>query len=144
MKGYYNLPEKTAEAMKSGWLHTGDIGYLDEDGDLFVVDRVKDMIIRGGENIYPAELEDIIYRFPGVAEAAIVGTPDPTYGEDIVAFIVASPGATLSGQEIADFMKKETSSFKVPKKIHIIDALPKTPVGKILKRELREKALTLE
>ncbi|MBW1642404.1 MAG: AMP-binding protein [Deltaproteobacteria bacterium] len=144
MKGYYNLAEKTAEAMRSGWLHTGDIGYLDEEGDLFVVDRVKDMIIRGGENIYPAELEDIIYRFPGVAEAAIVGTPDPTYGESIVAFIVASPGATLSGQEIVDFMKKETSSFKIPSKIHMVDALPKNPVGKILKRELREKALVME
>jgi acyl-CoA synthetase (AMP-forming)/AMP-acid ligase II len=102
------------------------------------------MIIRGGENIYPAELEDIIYRFPGVAEAAIVGTPDKVYGENIVAFIVASPGATLSEQEIIDFMKAETSSFKVPKKIHIIDMLPKNPVGKILKRELREKALDLE
>ncbi len=144
MKGYFNLPDKTAEAMKSGWLHTGDIGYLDEDGDLFVVDRVKDMIIRGGENIYPAELEDILYRFPGVAEAAVVGIPDNTYGENIVAFVVASSGATLSEPEITAFMKSQTSSFKVPAKIYVIDALPKNPVGKILKRELREQALALD
>jgi long-chain acyl-CoA synthetase len=141
MKGYFNLPEETAEAMKNGWLHTGDIGYLDEDGYLFVIDRVKDMIIRGGENIYPAQLEEILYRFPGVAEAAIVGTPDETYGENIVAFVVAIIGETLSEQEIINFMKSETSSFKVPSKIYIVDTLPKSPVGKILKRELREIAL---
>jgi long-chain acyl-CoA synthetase len=143
MKGYYNLPDKTAEAMKGGWLHTGDVGYLDEEGYLFVTDRLKDMIIRGGENIYPAQLENILYRFPGVAEAAIVGTPDPVYGEKIIAFVVASPGVTLSEQEIINFMKTETSSFKVPSKIHLVEALPKTPVGKILKRELRKKALSL-
>ncbi len=143
MKGYYSLPDKTAEAMKSGWLHTGDVGYLDEEGYLFVTDRVKDMIIRGGENIYPAQLENILYRFPGVAEAAIVGTPDPVYGEKIIAFVVASPGITLSEQEIINFMKTETSSFKVPSKIHLVEALPKTPVGKILKRELREKAISM-
>lgn len=144
MKGYFNLPEKTAEAMKGGFLHTGDIGYMDEDGYLFVVDRMKDMIIRGGENIYPAQLEDILYRFPGVAEAAVVGAPDEIYGENVVAFIVANFGETLSEQEIVDFMKSETSSFKVPSKIHIIEALPKNPVGKILKRELREIALTMQ
>ena len=143
MKGYYNLPDKTAEVMKGGWLHTGDMGYLDEEGYLFVTDRLKDMIIRGGENIYPAQLEDILYRFPGVAEAAIVGAPDPVYGEKIIAFVVASRGVTLSEQEIINFMKTETSSFKVPSKIHFLEALPKTPVGKILKRELRKKALSM-
>jgi long-chain acyl-CoA synthetase len=144
MKGYFNLPDKTAEAMKSGWLHTGDIGYLDQEGYLFVTDRVKDMIIRGGENIYPAQLEDILYQYPGVAEAAIVGTPDPVYGENIVAFVVPSPGAALSKEGIIDFMKTQTSSFKVPSKIYILEGLPKTPVGKILKRELRERALAME
>jgi long-chain acyl-CoA synthetase len=143
MKGYYNLPDKTAEATKSGWLHTGDVGHLDEEGYLFVTDRLKDMIIRGGENIYPAQLENILYRFTGVAEAAIVGTPDPVYGEKIIAFVVASPGVTLSEQEIINFMKTETSSFKVPSKVHLVEALPKTPVGKILKRELREKAILM-
>jgi long-chain acyl-CoA synthetase len=143
MKGYYNLPDKTAEAMKSGWLHTGDVGYLDEEGYLFVTDRVKDMIIRGGENIYPAQLENILYRFPGVAEAAIVGIPDPVYGEKIIAFVVTGPGVRLSEREIINFMKTETSSFKVPSKIHLVESLPKTPVGKILKRELREKAISI-
>jgi long-chain acyl-CoA synthetase len=144
MKGYFNLPDKTSEAMKSGWLHTGDVGYLDEEGYLFVTDRVKDMIIRGGENIYPAQLEDILYQYPGVAEAAIVGTPDPVYGENIVAFVVPRPGTTLSTLEIANFMKTQTSSFKVPSKIYLVEGLPKTAVGKILKRALREKALTME
>ena len=144
MKGYYNLPDKTDDALRGGWLHTGDIGYLDEEGYLFVSDRVKDMIIRGGENIYPAELEDMIYRFPGVAEAAIVGAPDPVYGENIIAFVVAGPGVTLSEEEIIAFMKTQTSSFKVPKKIILSDGLPKSPIGKILKRELRLQAAELE
>ena len=144
MKGYYNLPEKTEEAMKNGWLHTGDVGYLDEKGYLFVVDRVKDMIIRGGENIYPAELEDILYGFPGVAEVAIVGVPDETYGENIVAFVVAGPDTTLSQVELIEYMKTKTSSFKVPGKIHMVDSLPKTGVGKILRRELRDTAVSLE
>jgi long-chain acyl-CoA synthetase len=144
MKGYYNLPDKTEEALKSGWLHTGDIGYLDEEGYLFVADRVKDMIIRGGENIYPAELEDMLYRFPGVAEAAIVGTPDPVYGENIIAFVVPGPGITLSEEEIIAFMKTQTSSFKAPKRIFLSDGLPKSPIGKILKRELRVQAADQE
>jgi long-chain acyl-CoA synthetase len=144
MKGYFNLPDKSAEVMKNGWLHTGDVGYLDKEGYLFVTDRVKDMIIRGGENIYPAQLEEILYRFPGVAEAAIIGTPDPVYGENIVAFVVPSPGITLKEKEIINFMKTETSSFKVPSKVYFMELLPKTPVGKILKRELREKALYME
>ncbi|MBU2645265.1 AMP-binding protein [bacterium] len=144
MKGYYNLPDKTAEAMRSGWLHTGDVGYLDEDGYLFVVDRVKDMIIRGGENIYPAELEDILYRFPGVAEAAVVGTPDPVYGENIVAFVVPGHGASLNEKDIIEFMRTQTSSFKTPGTVYFVDSLPKSPIGKILRRELRQQAADLE
>jgi len=102
------------------------------------------MIIKGGENIYPAQLEEILYRFPGVAEAAIVGVPDPVYGENIVAFVVPGPDVMLSAREIIDFMKTETSSFKVPARIYLEEVLPKTPVGKILKRELRQKALAME
>ncbi len=144
MKGYYNRPEETAEALRHGWLHTGDMGYLDEDGYLFIVDRKKDMIIRGGENIYPGELEEIIYAVKGVAEAAVVGVPDPIYGESVIAFVVPGPGANLSEQEITDFMRTRTASFKVPAKIHFTDSLPKSPVGKVLKRELRKKALVEE
>jgi long-chain acyl-CoA synthetase len=144
MKGYLNQPEQTAEALRGGWLHTGDVGYLDAEGFLYVVDRVKDMIIRGGENIYPAELEDILYEFEGVAEAAVVGTPDPVYGESVVAFVVAAPGAELSEPDIIDFVKTRTSGFRVPSKVHFVETLPKTLVGKILRRELRQKARDLE
>ena len=140
MKGYYNRPKETAEALKNGWLHTGDLGYLDEDGYLYISDRKKDMIIRGGENVFPAELEGILYTHQGVAEAAIVGVPDPIYGEKIIAYVVAKAGATLSEQEIIDHFKGKTSSFKAPEKVFFIDSLPKSLVGKILRRELRERA----
>jgi len=139
MKGYLNNPQETAEALRGGWLHTGDIGYLDEDGYLFVVDRKKDMIIKGGENIYSAELEDIIYTLPAVAEAAVIGKPDPVYGENIVAYLVLKPGFSLTQQEVKDSFKGKVSSFKTPSEVYFIDALPKSPVGKILKRELRGK-----
>jgi long-chain acyl-CoA synthetase len=143
MKGYYNKPEETAKALRSGWLHSGDVGYLDEEGYLFISDRVKDMIIKGGENIYPAELEDILFTLPGVAEVAVVGTPHSLYGETVVAFIVPSPEADLSEEAIIDFVKTRTSSFKAPSKVHFVEALPKTPVGKVLKRELRKQAARL-
>jgi long-chain acyl-CoA synthetase len=140
MKGYYNRPEETAEVLKNGWLHTGDLGYLDEDGYLYIADRKKDMIIRGGENIFPAELEEILYTHQGVAEAAIVGVPDSVYGEKIIAYVVAKPKANLSEHEIIDHFKDKTSSFKAPEKVFFIDTLPKSLVGKILRRELRDMA----
>jgi len=139
MKGYLNNPEETAEALRGGWLHTGDIGYLDEDGYLFVVDRKKDMIIKGGENIYPAELEKIIYKLPAVAEAAVIGKPDPVLGEKVVAYLALKPGSSLTKQEVKDCFKGKVSSFKVPSEVHFIDALPKSAAGKILKRELRDR-----
>jgi long-chain acyl-CoA synthetase len=141
MKGYHNRPEATAETLRDGWLHTGDIGYLDEEGWLFIVDRKKDMIIRGGENIYPAELEDVLYRHPAVAEAAIVGLPDPTYGEKVVGFVVKKAGAETTAEELIGFMKKHLTSFKCPEEIQFIDQLPKSGVGKILRRELKDKAV---
>jgi long-chain acyl-CoA synthetase len=140
MKGYHNRPEATAETLRNGWLHTGDIGYLDEDGFLFIVDRKKDMIIKGGENIYPAELEDVLYRHPGVAEAAIVGIPDPVHGEAVVAFVVPKKGQELTEAEILKFMAGEVTKYKLPTYVHFRDALPKVGVGKILRRELREEA----
>jgi long-chain acyl-CoA synthetase len=144
MKGYLNQPDQTAHALRGGWLHTGDIGYLDEEGYLFVVDRLKDMIIRGGENIYPAEIEDLLYEIEGVAEAAVVGTPDPVYGEGVVAFVVTASGAKLSEGEVIDFVKTRASGFRIPSRVHFVDTLPKSLVGKILRRELREKALEIE
>lgn len=140
MKGYFNKPEATAEALKGGWLHTGDIGYLDEEGYLFIVDRKKDMIIKGGENIYSAELEEILYTLPGIAEAAVVGKPDPVFGESVVAYLVLKPGFSVTEKQVKDCFNGKTSSFKVPSEVYFIDGLPKSPVGKILKRELRERA----
>ncbi|MBU2551489.1 MAG: AMP-binding protein [Proteobacteria bacterium] len=140
MKGYHNRPEETAKTLRNGWLHTGDMGYLDEEGWLFIVDRKKDMIIRGGENIYPAQLEDILYQHEAVAEAAIVGAPDPVYGEKVVAYVVSRSQAGPSEQEIKDFFKGRTSSFKAPERVFFVEALPKSAVGKILRRELRDRA----
>jgi len=138
MKGYLNNPQETTETLRNGWLHTGDIGYLDSEGYLFVVDRKKDMIIKGGENIYPSELEEIMYQHDAVAEVAVVGKPDPVFGESVVAFVVPKPGQTPLEKEIIDFVKAKISSFKAPANIHFVDSIPKSLVGKILKRELRE------
>ena len=140
MLGYLNRPEATAEAIRDGWLHTGDVGYLDEDGFLFIVDRKKDMIIRGGENIYPAELESVLYEHPSVAEAAVVGAPDPVYGERVVAYVVKKQGEEVDEAELIGFVKNRTTSFKTPSAVRFLKALPKSGVGKILRRELRELA----
>jgi long-chain acyl-CoA synthetase len=138
MKGYLNLPEETAETLRGGWLHTGDIGYFDEDGWLFIVDRKKDMIIKGGENIFPAEVENVLYNHPDVAEAAVVGAPHPTYGEEVVAFVVPVGSAVLTEAEIIAHVKTEVSSFKAPSRVIFRTYLPKSGIGKILRRELRE------
>lgn len=140
MKGYHNRPEATADTIRKGWLHTGDIGVIDNEGWIYIVDRKKDMIIRGGENIYPAELEDVIYKHPGVAEAAVVGAPDSIYGERVVAYVVPRRDAELTPEEIIRHVTQHTSSFKAPGVVHMIDALPKSGVGKILRRELRDRA----
>ncbi|MEW6440453.1 MAG: AMP-binding protein [bacterium] len=140
MKGYHRRPQETADTLRGGWLHTGDIGYLDEEGFLYVCDRKKDLIIRGGENIYPGQLEEILYSNPGVQEAAVVGAPDPVFGEKVVAYVVARDGLSLSENELAEFMRTQISPFKVPSRFVFVDGLPKTLVGKVLKRELRERA----
>ena len=140
MKGYLNRPEATADTVRDGWLHSGDIGYLDEEGFLFVSDRMKDMIIRGGENIYPAEIEGILHEYPGVAEAAVIGVPDPVYGEAVVAFIVPMPSKSPDSDDLIEHVKHNTAPFKAPEKVIVTDSLPKSAVGKILKRELREIA----
>ena len=140
MQGYHNRPEDTAQVLRGGWLHTGDVGYLDDDGYLFVVDRKKDMIIRGGENIYPAELEAVLHEHPAVAEAAVVGIPDETYGENVVAFVVAKPGQALSETDVVDHVCRQVARFKAPTQVHFLPALPKSNIGKILRRVLRDKA----
>jgi long-chain acyl-CoA synthetase len=140
MAGYHNRPDETAQTIKGGWLHTGDIGYLDDDGYLFVVDRKKDMIIRGGENIYPAELEAVLHEHPAVAEAAVVGVPDEVYGENVVAFVVPKAGAEVTEAEVIEHVAKNVARFKAPSRVHLVSALPKSNIGKILRRVLREKA----
>jgi long-chain acyl-CoA synthetase len=140
MMGYLNRPEATEETLRGGWLHTGDVGYLDDDGFLYIVDRKKDMIIRGGENIYPAEVEDVLYQHPAVAEAAVVGVPDEVYGEGVVAFVALKGGAEASESELISFVKERAMPFKAPQKVSFVDALPKSGVGKVLRRELRDQA----
>jgi long-chain acyl-CoA synthetase len=140
MQGYHNRPDETEKIMRGGWLHTGDVGYLDDDGYLFVVDRKKDMIIRGGENIFPAELEAVLHEHPAVAEAAVVGVPDEIYGESVVAFVVIKPGAQATEAELIEHVGTHVARFKSPSRIHFLSTLPKGGIGKILRRELRDKA----
>lgn len=139
MKGYLNKPKETAETLRNGWLHTGDIGYMDEDGELYITDRKKDLIIRGGENISPSEIEEIIFQHPGVLEAAVIGVPDPVYGEEVKAIVVPKPGQKLTEQQIIDFCLQKMARFRCPKTVSFMDSLPKNLVGKILKRELRKQ-----
>jgi len=138
MRGYWNLPEATREALEGGWMHTGDAGILDEDGFLYIQDRVKDMIVSGGENIYPREIEDVLLRHEAIADAAAIGVPDDTWGEAVRAVVVLREGATATEQEIIDFCRERLAGYKRPSSVEFIDALPRNPTGKILKRVLRE------
>lgn len=141
MRGYLNRADATAEALDSdGWLHTGDLAYQDSDGYVFVVDRLKDMIITGGYNVYPAELERVLSEHPGVALAAVAGVPDELKGELATAFIVRAQGSNASESEIIDFCRTRLAAYKVPRKVHFVDDLPKTSSGKIMRRMLREVA----
>jgi long-chain acyl-CoA synthetase len=139
MRGYLNRPEETAKTLVDGWLHTGDIGLLDEDGYLVLVDRAKDMIIRGGENIYPKEIEAVVYQLPQVAEAAVVGRANPIYGEEPVLFVSLSSGASLDIDQIRAHLTQSLAKYKLPVEITILDELPKNPVGKFDKPSLRKK-----
>jgi long-chain acyl-CoA synthetase len=138
MRGYLNQPEETARALAGGWLHTGDIGQFDEDGYLVLVDRVKDMIIRGGENISPQEIETVLYGHPQVLEAAVVGRADDVLGEEPVAFVALRPPGSATPDELLDVCKASLARFKVPRRVVILDSLPKNPIGKIAKPVLRD------
>lgn len=140
MAGYHNLPDETARTVRNGWLHTGDIGYLDEEGYLFIVDRVKDLIIRGGLNVYPHDVEEVLAQHPGVAEVAVVGIPDPTYGEEVEAFVVRRYGTEATEDELLAFCREHLAKYKSPRRITFLPDLPKNQVGKVLKRVLREQA----
>ena len=137
MKGYYRNPDATAEAFRGGWFHTGDLAYADEDGYLFVVDRKKDLLIRGGYNVYPREIEEVLFAHPAVAEAAVIGRPDPRLGEEVVAVVVLKPGAQADPDDIIAYCRERLAAYKYPREVIIVTDLPKGPTGKILKRELR-------
>lgn len=144
MRGYWKRPQETMEALKDGWLHTGDLGRLDEDGYLYLVDRKKDMIISGGENIYPREVEEVLSLHPGVLEAAVVGLPDQHWGEKVVAYVVAKQRYCISHQELDQHCRKSLAGYKCPRQYFFVEELPRTSTGKVLKRALREKASNLQ
>jgi len=142
MVEYWHKPDDTRDVMVDGWLHTGDMGYYDERGYVYIVDRKKDMIISGGENIYPREIEEVLYRHPAVAEAAVIGVPDKLWIERVHALVVLKEGRQATGDEVMEFCKDHLARYKAPKSVEFVDSLPKNPQGKILKRELREKYWT--
>jgi acyl-CoA synthetase (AMP-forming)/AMP-acid ligase II len=140
-KGYWRDPDATASAFAGGWFHTGDIGVKDEDGYVYIVDRLKDMIVSGGENIASSEVERVLYEHGSVVEAAVVARPDSRWGEVPVAFVVLTPGATTTSDELVEHCRGQLAKFKVPKDVMFVDALPRNPSGKILKRELRDESV---
>ncbi len=137
MKGYWNRPEATAEAMRGGWFHTGDLARVDSEGYFFIVDRKKDMIIRNGFNVYPREVEEVLYEHPAVREAAVVGVPHDQYGEEVGAAIALKQDACATAEELRGFVRERVAAFKYPRLVWIVDELPKGPTGKILKREIK-------
>ncbi|UCH22980.1 MAG: long-chain fatty acid--CoA ligase [Deltaproteobacteria bacterium] len=139
MQGYHRNPEGTKEALRDGWLHTGDLATMDKEGFFYIVDRKKDMIVSGGENIYPRELEEVLMGHPAIADVAVVGIPDPDWGEAVKAFVVLKEGLTINAQELIRFCKKHLASYKKPKAIAFVPSIPRNPSGKALKRILKEK-----
>lgn len=139
MQGYWNRPEETAAALRGGWMHTGDGGYMDDAGYVFIVDRVKDMIVTGGENVYSVEVEKAVARHPAVASCAVIGVPDDAWGERVHAVVVLQPGGALTSAELTDFCRPHVASYKLPRSTEVVDALPVSGAGKILKRELRAR-----
>jgi long-chain acyl-CoA synthetase len=137
MKGYWARPDATAQAIRSGWFHSGDLARMDEDGYFFIVDRKKDMVIRGGYNVYPREIEEVLYEHPAVREAAVIGVPHAELGEEVAAAIVLVPGAEVEEPEIVEFVKSQVAAYKYPRFVWFVDELPKGPTGKILKREIK-------
>jgi long-chain acyl-CoA synthetase len=137
MAGYWRSPEVTADALRDGWLYTGDVGYLDVDGYLFIVDRKKDLIIRGGFNVYPRDVEDGLLEHPAVEMAAVVGKPDAVHGEEVVAFVSLRNGQDLTGEELVDWARSRIGGYKYPREVRVVDSIPLTPVGKVDRKALR-------
>jgi long-chain acyl-CoA synthetase len=139
MKGYLGRPEATASALRGGWLHTGDLGYMDPDGFYFIVDRAKDLVIRGGFNVYPREIEEVLYAHPGIAEAAVIGKPDERLGKEVVAVVVRRDGGEVSAEDVIAYCRERLAAYKYPREVRFMTELPKGPSGKILKAALREE-----
>jgi long-chain acyl-CoA synthetase len=142
VKGYWHKPEATAATFSGGWVHTGDVARIDDEGFVYIVDRAKDMLIRGGENVYCVEIEGVLYEHPAVAEAAVIGIPHPTLGEEVGAVITLKPGAKADASELAAFVRERLAAFKVPTKFWFYRSeLPRNPAGKVLKKELRDELI---
>jgi acyl-CoA synthetase (AMP-forming)/AMP-acid ligase II len=139
MHGYWNKPEETAKAIKNGWMHTGDGGYMDEDGFVFIADRIKDMIVTGGENVYSVEVENAVAKHPAVMQCAVIGVPDDKWGELVHVCVVPKPGMSLTLAELQEHCKSLIAGYKAPRVLEIIEELPMSGAGKILKNKLREK-----
>jgi long-chain acyl-CoA synthetase len=137
MQGYWRSPDTTAEALRDGWLHTGDLGHLDEQGYLFIVDRKKDLIIRGGFNVYPRDVEDLLLEHPAIERAGVIGRSDPRHGEEVVAFVSLRPGHQASGEELVQWARERIGGYKYPREVHVIDEVPLTGVGKVDRKALR-------
>ena len=138
MKGYWNQPEATAEAIRDGWMDTGDAATLDDEGYLYVQDRVKDMIVSGGENVYPRVIEEVLFKHPAIADAAVIGIPDQKWGEAVKAVVQLRPGATATEAELIAHCRGQLGGFELPQSVDFIEALPRNASGKVLKRQLRE------
>jgi acyl-CoA synthetase (AMP-forming)/AMP-acid ligase II len=138
MRGYWNLADESAHALRGGWMHTGDAGTMDERGYIYIQDRVKDMIVSGGENVYPRVVEDVLFQHPAIADAAVIGVPDEQWGETVKAVVVLKEGASATDEEIIDFCRGRLGGFERPRSVDFIAVLPRNPSGKVLKRELRE------
>jgi fatty-acyl-CoA synthase len=138
MREYWNRPDATKEALTGGWMHTGDAGRVDDDGYLYIQDRVKDMIVSGAENVYPREIEEVLFAHDAVADAAVIGIPDEKWGEAVLAFIVRAAGADVSAEELLEYCRGQLAGYKQPRGIEFLDELPRNPSGKVLKKDLRE------
>ena len=139
MRGYWKRPEQTAETLAGGWLHTGDLAYQDQEGFYYLVDRAKDMIISGGFNVYPKEVEDVLTAHPGVANAAVIGVPDEKWGEKVVAAVVPRPGVEVEAADLIELVREKKGAIQAPKQLDFVDALPQTALGKTDKKALRKQ-----
>ena len=142
MRGYWNDPERTAEVIdERRWMHSGDLATMDDDGYVRIVGRMKDMIIRGGENVYPREIEEFLYTHPDIADVQVIGVPDARYGEELMAWVVTRPGSSLSTEDVREFCRRQIAHYKIPRYVKFVDSFPMTVTGKVQKFKMREVAI---